>query len=80
MKSTALNAITVVAACLLSSAALADQPKYGPNRQVISKFHQPIGTPHKASSFAPHHTNRKVFGQPIQPPIMGHVTPPKKPR
>jgi hypothetical protein len=39
---------------------------------------QPDGTPHKASSFAPHPTKSRVFGAPIQPPIL-HKAPPKKP-
>jgi hypothetical protein len=51
----------------------------GPSPKVISKVHQPAGTPQKASSFAPHHTNRRVFGAPIQPPIVRNV-PAKKPR
>jgi hypothetical protein len=49
-----------------------------PYPKVVSKAHQPVGTPHKASSFAPHPTKRRVFGDPIQPPILGHVSPPKK--
>jgi hypothetical protein len=46
--------------------------------KVVSKAHQPVGTPHKASSFAPHPTKRRVFGDPIQPPILSNVPPPKK--
>lgn len=49
-----------------------------PSPKVVSKAHQPVGTPHKASSFAPHPTKRRVFGDPIQPPILGNVSPPKK--
>lgn len=33
--------------------------------------------PRKASSLAPHPTRQRVFGAPIQSPIMHHVTPPK---
>jgi hypothetical protein len=44
----------------------------------ISRSHQPVGTPSKASSYAPHHTNRRVFGAPIQPQIL-HKPPAKKP-
>jgi hypothetical protein len=32
----------------------------------------------KASSFAPHPTKRRVFGAPIQPPIVNKAPPPKK--
>ncbi|MFL6602416.1 MAG: hypothetical protein ACJ8R9_13925 [Steroidobacteraceae bacterium] len=52
----------------------------GSNPKVVSKSRQPVGTPHKASSFAPHPTKRRVFGAPIQAPILSHVPPPKKPR
>ena len=45
--------------------------------KTVSKAHQPVGTPHKASSFAPRPTKRRVFGDPIQPPIVSSV-PPKK--
>jgi hypothetical protein len=45
--------------------------------KVVSKSHQPVGTPHKASSFAPHPTSRRVFGDPIQAPIV-HTAPPPK--
>jgi hypothetical protein len=47
--------------------------------KTISRVHQPVGVPHKASSFAPHRTGRRVFGDPIQGPIVHNVTPPKKP-
>ena len=47
--------------------------------RVIAKSHQPVGTPHKASSFAPHPTKRRVFGDPIQAPIMHSAPAPKKP-
>jgi hypothetical protein len=52
------------------------QPK--PSR-VVSKAHQPVGTPHKVSSFAPHKTNKRVFGDPIQAPIV-HSQPAPKPK
>jgi hypothetical protein len=53
----------------------------GPGKpaKVISKSHQPVGTPHKASSFAPHRTNKRVFGDPIQAPIV-HSQPAPKPK
>jgi hypothetical protein len=52
----------------------------GPSPKVVSRAHQPVGTPHKVSSFAPHPTKRRVFGAPIQPPIVSNVPapPPKK--
>jgi hypothetical protein len=53
--------------------------RVGPTRpKVVSKSHQPVGTPHKASSFAPHPTTRRVFGDPIQAPIVHNNTPPQK--
>jgi hypothetical protein len=59
--------------------AVLEAQRAGPSPKVVSKVHQPVGTPHKASSFAPHPTKRRVFGAPIQPPIVSHVVPPKKP-
>jgi hypothetical protein len=50
----------------------------GPSPKVVSRVHQPAGTPQKASSFAPHPTKRRVFGAPIQPPIVRNVPPKKK--
>jgi len=46
--------------------------RMGPTKpgKVVAKSHQPVGTPHKASSFAPHKTNKRVFGDPIQAPIV----------
>jgi hypothetical protein len=58
--------------------AVLEAQRAGPTPKVVSKVHHPIGTPHKASSFAPHPTKRRVFGAPIQPPIVHNVTPPKK--
>jgi len=46
--------------------------------KVISKTRQPTGKL-KASSFAPRPTKRRVFGAPIQPPIV-HNQPAKKPK
>jgi hypothetical protein len=65
------GAVAVIAAGLLAFAArtaVAATPT-GPSPK----------TPHKASSFVPHPTNRRVFGDPIQPPILGHVAPKKPP-
>jgi hypothetical protein len=55
--------------------AVVNAQRVGPTRpsRVISKAHQPVGTPHKASSFAPHPTKKRVFGDPIQPPIVHNV-------
>jgi hypothetical protein len=50
----------------------------GPSPKVVSRAHQPAGTPHKASSFAPHPTKRRVFGAPIQAPIVGSNAAPAK--
>jgi hypothetical protein len=46
--------------------------------KVISRTRQPTGKL-KASSFAPRPTKRRVFGAPIQPPIVRNQ-PPKKPK
>jgi hypothetical protein len=74
---------SIVLAMLLAFAAESAfaQATPGPTKpaRVISKSHQPVGTPHKASSFAPHHTQRRVFGDPIQSPIMHSAPAPKKP-
>jgi hypothetical protein len=51
----------------------------GAHPKVVSKSRQPVGTPHKVSSYAPHPTKRRVFGAPIQAPILSNVPPPKKP-
>jgi hypothetical protein len=37
---------------------------------------KPANIHHKASSFAPHPTRRRVFGDPIPPPLV-HKAPPK---
>jgi hypothetical protein len=77
----ALSKAGVVAAGLLAFAAqnaLGAAPA-GPNPPRVQKIRQPAGTPHPASSFAPHPTNRRVFGDPIQPPILGQVAPKNPP-
>ena len=48
----------------------------GASPKVVSKAHQPVGTPHKVSSFAPHPTKRRVFGAPIQAPIVSNAPAP----
>jgi len=62
--------------------AVVNAQRVGPSRpgKVISKAHQPVGTPHKASSFAPHPTKKRVFGAPIQPPIVHNVPPAPSPK
>jgi hypothetical protein len=62
--------------------------RVGPARpgKVVSKSRQPVGTPHKASSFAPHkassfaphNTRKRVFGDPIQAPIVHSQGAPKR--
>jgi len=47
--------------------------------RVISRAHQPVGPRHKASAFAPRHTNQRVFGAPIQGPIVHSAPAAKKP-
>ena len=81
MKTTiARNPVTLLTflSLVCGQAAFADPSRDGaaPPR-VVTKSHQPVGPPHKASSFAPHPTSKRVFGDPIQPPIMGHVAPRK---
>jgi len=50
----------------------------GPTRN-ITRTHQPAGTPHKVSSFAPHPTKQRVYGAPIQSPILTKTEPKKTP-
>ncbi len=74
--------VTVLASGLVilaTGTAFAQRVGPAPTSKVVSKSRQPVGTPHKASSFAPHPTNRRVFGDPIQPPIIYNApAPPKK--
>jgi hypothetical protein len=53
--------------------------RVGPSKpsKVVSKVRQPVGTPHKASGFAPRPTNKRVFGAPIQAPIVHSAPAPK---
>ena len=68
---------TLLAILVLSSAGNAVAQAPTKPSKVVSKVHQPIGTPHKASSFAPRHTNKRVYGDPIQAPIVHSAPPPK---
>ena len=76
-----VRAIVFAALLLAAAGAAFAQGHVGPAKpgKVISKTHQPVGTPHKASSFAPHPTKRRVFGDPIQAPIVHSAPAPKKP-
>ncbi len=84
-----VRAIALVALMLASAGSAAAQEtsasvntqRVGPTKpgKVVSKTRQPVGTPHKASSFAPRHTNRRVFGDPIQGPIVHSAPALKKP-
>ncbi|MBS0416718.1 MAG: hypothetical protein JSR66_03325 [Proteobacteria bacterium] len=76
-----LRSIVVATLMLFAAGGAFAQNPAGPKKpaKVISKSHQPVGTPHKASSFAPHPTKRRVFGDPIQAPIMHSAPAPKKP-
>jgi len=76
-----LRAIVLATLLLFAAAGAFAQGHAGPTKpaKVISKSHQPVGTPHKASSFAPHPTKRRVFGDPIQAPIMHSAPAPKQP-
>ena len=70
------TSVAVLAACLVvisTGTAFAQRAGPTPPSKVVSKTHQPVGTPHKASSFAPHPTTRRVFGDPIQPPIVNNA-------
>lgn len=75
----------LIAVCLvaftMAHAVAAAQP-HDPVR-VISKSRHAVGAPQKASSFAPHPgSKRRVYGAPIQRPILTHVRPkqPIKPK
>ena len=71
---------TALAQGNLHNAVTAAQ-RVGPTKpaKVVSKSRQPVGTPHKASSFAPHRTNKRVYGDPIQAPIVhSHPAPERK--
>ena len=59
--------------------AVVEAQRAGPTKpsKTVSKVRQPVGTPHKASSFAPHPTGKRVYGAPIQAPIVHNPPPPK---
>ena len=72
-----MSLVALAAGVVLVSAGTAvaqNTQRVGPTRpKVVSKSHQPVGKAHQASSFAPHPTTRRVFGDPIQPPIVHNV-------
>jgi hypothetical protein len=79
-----LLAVLVVAAAGSAFAdgnrnAVVEAQRVGPTKpsKVVSKARQPVGTPHKASAFAPRPTNKRVFGAPIQAPIVHSAPAPK---
>ena len=84
VRATALTALILLSAGTAfaqqnpRNAVMAAQ-RTGPTKpsKVVSKIRQPVGTPHKASSFAPHKTNKRVFGDPIQAPIVHSQRAPK---
>jgi hypothetical protein len=59
--------------------AVVEAQRMGPTKpsKVVSKVRQPVGTPHKSSAFAPRPTNKRVFGAPIQAPIVHSAPAPK---
>lgn len=59
--------------------AVVEAQRMGPSKpsKVVSKARQPVGTPHKASALAPRPTNKRVFGAPIQAPIVHSAPAPK---
>lgn len=77
MNAVKVSLVALAAGVVLVSAGTAvaqNSQRVGPTPpKVVSKSRQPVGTPHKASSFAPHPTSRRVFGDPIQPPIVHNV-------
>jgi len=78
----AMMLVSAAGVCAQETSASANIHRAGPSKpgKVVSKTHQPVGPPHKASSFAPRQTNRRVFGDPIQGPIVHNApTPAKKP-
>ena len=80
----------IIAALILISAAgtavadtnrnaVVEAQRMGPTKpsKVVSKVRQPVGTTHKASAFAPRPTSKRVFGAPIQAPIVHSPPAPK---
>jgi hypothetical protein len=64
----------IVAAALLLGATWGSAEAIPPHQPAphasVSRVRQPAGAPTKASSFVPHQLNTRVFGAPIQPPIL----------
>lgn len=81
MRAVKISVAVLAAGVVILSTGTAFAQHVGPTppSKVVSKSRQPVGTPHKASSYAPHPTSRRVFGDPIQPPIVNNNAPaPKK--
>ncbi len=76
-----LIACSIAWTALCSAMPLAAQvQRDGPERPTASKPQMPQSGLHHASSFAPHAgIKRRVYGAPIQRPILSHVAP-KKPK
>lgn len=77
MNAVKMSLVALAAGLVMVSAGTAsaqNAQRAGPARpKVVSKSRQPVGKRHQASSFAPHPTTRRVFGDPIQPPIVHNV-------
>jgi hypothetical protein len=76
----ALRTVGAVAAGLLAFATQhARAATYPTGTAPVVQKVKPGSSAKKASSFAPHPTSQRVFGAPIQSPILGKVTPQKPP-
>jgi hypothetical protein len=76
-----LGSLTLLVAALTAASVGTVRAQVSPPSpvpKVVARAQQPVGTPHKVSSFAPRPTKRRVFGAPIQAPILRHVPAPKK--
>ncbi len=72
------HASSLLALMMMASMALSAGTAVAAAPKEITRVHQPHGKL-KASAFAPRPTKRRVFGAPIQAPIL-HKPPPKKPQ
>ncbi len=68
MKYSMIVAVALLGAAAGSAGAI---PPHEPSQHAsLSRVRQPAGPPTKVSSFVPHPLNTRVFGAPIQPPIL----------
>ena len=74
---TAVSAGAAVAQTSPRTQVMHVQKSLGSEPRTVSRTGHASGAHHKASSFAPHPTTRRVFGDPIQPPIVNKAPPPK---